>query len=209
MNGNVNRSELRLLTYKVFGNLLEVLTNRVISACIEHSLRIDIVAPILRSGAFPGCHLASKLGVTDIVPLQYKHTYDSTAPIRRHFKVPSLTRKPRGSVTILMVDTNTVTGEIARHAAEDLRAVWPSSKILFASVMLDLSIEHLPHVEVLISALRTNERRSFSARRAMAIGVSSDIYIFPWENVEEQWAEIQSEQSKVRRITRGSAASRR
>ncbi len=188
----INRSDLRMLSYAEFGRLLEVLTANVMSVCTERRLRIDVVAPILRSGGIAGCHLASKLGVTAMVPLQYKHTYDPMIPIRRQFSIPVLTTEPKDSGVVLMVDTNTVTGEVARYAARELRTKWPSSTILFASVLLDLSIERLPDVDLLISAQRTNERRTVSTEIALSLGASNEIQIFPWEDIEEQWVEIQA-----------------
>jgi hypothetical protein len=188
----INRSDLRLLSYAEFGCLLDVLTANVVSACTERQLRIDVVAPILRSGGITGCHLASKLGVTAMMPLQYQHTYDPASPIRRQFSIPTFTIEPQDSVVILIADTNTVTGEIARSAARDLRMKWPDSTILFASAILDLSIEQLPDVDLLISAQRSNERRTISVEKAMRIGVSNDVLIFPWEDIEEQWSEIQA-----------------
>jgi hypothetical protein len=133
----VQESDLRLLSYAELGQLLEILTGNVLKVCRERSLRIDAVAPIWRSGAVPGCHLASKLGVVDLLPLQYKHTHDRTHPIHRPYAVPTLTRALNRPV-ILMADANTVTGEIAQCAAADIRATWPDSTILFASVMLDV-----------------------------------------------------------------------
>ena len=188
----INRSDLRMLSYTEFGRLLDVLTANVAATCTERQLRIDVVAPILRSGGITGCHLASKLGVTAMVPLQYRHTYDPVSPIRQQFSIPTLTAEPQDSVVILMADTNTVTGEVARFAARELRTRWPSSTILFASVMLDVSIERLPDVDVLISAHRTNERRTVSLENATRIGVSNELLIFPWEDLEEQWLEIQA-----------------
>ena len=188
----INRSDLRMLSYTEFGCLLDALTANVVSACTERQLRIDVVAPILRSGGITGCHLASKLGVSAMMPLQYQHTYDPASPIRRQFSIPTFTIEPQDSVVILMADTNTVTGEIARSAARDLRMKWPDSTILFASSILDLSIEQLPDVELLISAQRSNERRTISVEKAMRIGVSNDVLIFPWEDIEEQWSEIQA-----------------
>jgi len=188
----INRSDLRMLSYTEFGCLLDALTANVLSACTERQLCIDVVAPILRSGGITGCHLASKLGVNAIMPLQYKHTYDPARPIHRQFSPPTFTAEPQDSVVVLMADTNTVTGEVARHAARDLRMKWPASTILFASVIVDLSIEQLPDVDVLISAQRSNERRSVSAESATRIGVSNEVLIFPWEDTEEQWLEIQA-----------------
>lgn len=181
-----------MLSYGEFGCLLDALTANVVSACTERRLRIDVVAPILRSGGITGCHLASKLGVNAMMPLQYKHTYDPARLIHRQFSVPTFTAEPQASLVVLMADTNTVTGEVARYAARDLRMKWPASTILFASVILDLSIEQLPDVDMLISAQRSNERRSVSAEGAMRVGVSNEVLVFPWEDTEEQWREIQA-----------------
>ena len=76
----INRSDLRMLSYTEFGCLLDALTANVASVCAERQLRIDVVAPILRSGGITGCHLASKLDVNAMMPLQYKHTYDPARP---------------------------------------------------------------------------------------------------------------------------------
>jgi hypothetical protein len=190
----IRKNDLRWLNYAEFGQLLGTLTENVRSVCHERSLRIDAVAPILRSGAFPGCHLASKLDVLDVLPLQYKHTYDRTHPIHRQHGVPTRTRDLNNGV-ILVADTNTVTGEIAQCAAADIRAVWPESTIVFASVMLDVSLESIPGVNLLISAQRTNERRTLSHAAATRVGISNDVFIFPWEEIEEQWAEIRAAQS--------------
>lgn len=196
-----------MLSYTEFGCLLEVLTGNVVSACTERQLRIDVVAPILRSGGITGCHLASKLGVTAMLPLQYQHTYDPMSPIRRQFSIPSFAAEPQQSVVVLMADTNTVTGEVARYAARDLRMKWPASTILLASVILDLSIEQLPNVDLLISAQRSNERRTVSVENAMKVGVSNELLIFPWEDVEEQWLEVQAAAAENNhRKTHGPAA---
>jgi hypothetical protein len=188
----INRSDLRTLSYAEFGCLLDALTANVMSACTKRQLRIDVVAPILRSGGTTGCHLASKLGVNAMMPLQYQHTYDPARPIRRQFSLPNFTAAAPDPVVVLMADTNVVTGEVATYAARDLRMKWPVSTILFASAILDLSIEQLPDVDMLISAQRSNERRSVSVENAMKIGVSNEVLVFPWEDAEVQWVEIQA-----------------
>jgi len=146
------------------------------------------------SGAFPGCHLASKLGVTDVLPLQYKHTYDPSRPVRS-YRDPIMPHGISARATILLTDTNTVTGEIARRAAADIRAVLPPCRIVFASVMLDISVKTLAGIDFLISACRTNERRTLSRDAARRARISDDVYIFPWEDLDEQWNQIQAAQS--------------
>jgi len=38
----MNRTDLRALSYKEFGSLLETLTKNVVSACQERALRVDM-----------------------------------------------------------------------------------------------------------------------------------------------------------------------
>jgi hypoxanthine phosphoribosyltransferase len=193
-SGSVAKEDLHQLSYGEFGELLDVLVQHVRTVCQEQGIRIDAVAPILRSGAFPGCHLASKLGVTDILTLQYKHTYDPSQPVRS-YRDPIIPHCLAADATILLADTNTVTGEIARRAVADIRAVLPECRIVFASVMLDISVETLAGIDFLIYARRTNERRTLSREEARRVGTSDEVYIFPWEDLEEQWNEIQAAQS--------------
>lgn len=188
----VRKEDLRLLSYAEFGELLEMLTRNVLTACHERGVRIAAVAPILRSGAFPGCHLASKLRVADVLPLQYKHTYDQARPLHPQDRVPIWTHRALTDGIILIADTNAVTGRIAQRAAADIRAALPDRHIIFASVMRDISLETLPEIDLLISARRTNERRTLSCDAARRAGVSNDVYIFPWEDLDEQWDEIQA-----------------
>jgi hypothetical protein len=190
----VRKEDLRSLSYAEFGQLLDVLVRNVRTTCQERGIRIDAVAPILRSGAVPGCHLASKFGVTVVLPLQYKHTHDASGGVRSYGE-PIMPDGIPPHATILLTDANTVTGEIARRAAADIRAVFPVCRIIFASVMLDISVKTLAGIDSLIWVRHTNERRTLSRDAARRAGIPDDVYIFPWEDLDEQWNEIQAAQS--------------
>ena len=62
--------------------------------------------------------------------------------------------------------------------------------------MLDVSVESIPRADFLIWAHRTNERRTIARKAAAKAGVTNDVYVFPWEEIEEQCAEIQAAQSQ-------------
>ena len=175
--------------------MLETLTGTVLAVCHDRGISIDAVAPILRSGGFPGCHLASKLGVTSVLPLQYKHTYEPSSSVHTCHRSPIGTHGLPADAGILLVDTNTVTGTIARRAAADIRAALPDCRIVFASVMLDVALKALPGIDLIVSAHRTNEGRTLSGHAARQVGVSNDVYVFPWEELDEQWEQIQAAQS--------------
>jgi hypothetical protein len=193
----VLRSDLRPLSYHEYGGLLETLTDRVSSLRRDRGIRLDAVAPILRSGAFPGAHLASRLGIITMLPVQYKHTYRPECPVESRFALPSLEIELGAKPTILLADTNTVTGEVAARAAADLRTRWPHGELILATVMLDLSLQAIPGIDHLIWAQRTNERRTLSSEQLVRAGLSNDVFVFPWENPDEQWAEIQASETSV------------
>ncbi len=189
---DITRADLRRITYAEFGEMVEALTDAVRAACEKENIRIETVAPILRSGGMTGCHLASRLGVTSIIPVCYQHTYNPDHPIRRGFEMPDLPDARLEPAGIVLVDTNTVTGSVATHAALEIRKRWPSSTIVFASLYLDASIDTLPNIDFIISLQRTNERRTMSHAQALELGATEDIIIFPWEDLEEQWDAIQA-----------------
>ena len=126
----INRSDLRTLSYTEFGCLLDALTANVVSACAKRQLRIDVVAPILRGGGITGCHLAAKLGVNAMMPLQYKHTYDPARPIRRQFSLPDFTAEPRDEVLVFpREDAEEQWVDIQAAAAVDIDRKSPNASL--------------------------------------------------------------------------------
>jgi hypothetical protein len=140
----VHKSDLRPLSYEAFARILDSLTQRV-GAFVDGGHPVDLVAPILRSGAITALHLASRLGVTRMFPLQYKYV-DGRA-IERLFEPPTLAPHSTPISTILLVDTNAVTGRIAGRAARDLHERYPMASIRFAAAVVDVSLPTIPHVE--------------------------------------------------------------
>ena len=185
----LTRSALRSLSYAELGEILERLTGRVRRHLRATRGRVELVAPILRSGAVTGLHLASKLGVTRVLPLQFKHR--ETA-IERLFAPPLLASPPPRRPTILLCDTNTVRAEIARLAVAELLALYPGATLLFASAVLDQGIASLAGVKAIFFGRLSNEARLLSVREARARSITNDVYVFPWETAAEQWRQIRA-----------------
>jgi hypothetical protein len=154
----MDRTDLVPLTYAELGTILDQLTARVAAHCDATGTRYDLVAPILRSGAFTGMHLASRLGIVRTLPLQYKYG--------------------RG-------------GEIVQTALADLRDIFPSSAIDFASAVMDQGCPRLDGVGATFFGTTSNEARLLSRDEADARSIRHDVFVFPWETAEEQWREIQ------------------
>ena len=183
----MNRSDLRQLSYAEFGELLDTLTERVARSLTARGGQVHMIAPILRSGAFPGMHLASKLGVQPTLPLQYKHSGEG---IKQGFAPPMLIGGFPERPTILLTDTNTVTGAIARRAIADLRALYPRATILFATVVIDQALGPFDGTTESFYAIKSNEARRLTDAEAKARGITNECFVFPWEDADEQWREI-------------------
>ena len=184
MRDPITRDDLRPLDYGEFGLILRTLATRVSEHIRATGTAFDAIAPILRSGAITGMHLASALRLTNILPLQYKHRGDA---VERLMQPPAA--KP-GIATILLADSNTVTGAVATAAAADLRRQYPLAHIVLATAVLDMSVGAIHGVDSIIYALLSNEARAISTAAAQSNHVGPEVYIFPWEDVDEQWAEI-------------------
>jgi len=193
MMDKIRKEELRPISYAEFGKLLDRLTDQVAAS----GVRFDLIVPILRSGAITGMHLASKLGVTNTLPAQYKYVYEPEETIVKKFEFPKLDFEVPEDANILVADTNTVWGGIARKVIQDVQTCWPKASIYFASANLDQSAKSLPDVRGVFWGALSNEKREMGADEARNAGISQDVIIFPWEDLEEQWEDINASQSQA------------
>jgi hypothetical protein len=157
-------------------------------------MNIDMVVPILRSGAFTGKHIASKLQISNVLPAQYKYTYSPLEKIEKKFEFPKLSYSIPANANILIADSNTVGADIAKKVIADVKHLFPEATLYFASANLDQSITSLNHIEHIFFGSLSNESRLISKEEADKKSITNDILIFPWENLEEQWQEINANQ---------------
>lgn len=192
----IKKSDLRQITYGEFGEMLAKLENQVVNYCKENEVKFDLIVPILRSGAFSGFHLASKLSVSNILPAQYKYEYEPSERCIKKFEFPELLFELPDSPNILITDSNTVWGGIAEKVIKDVKKKYPSSKVFFASANLDQSISKVDGIEQVFWGELSNEKRELTPDQAKDKGITNDIIIFPWEDLEEQWYEINTSQQQ-------------
>jgi len=190
------KEDLKEISYGGFGNILQKLTVSIKSYCEEKSVAFDLIVPILRSGAFTGMHIASKLKIKNILPVQYKYEYLPKETIVKKFEFPELLFKLPELPNILICDSNTVFGAIAILAITDVKDKYPNSKIYFASANLDQSVSEIDNVIKIFYGELSNEKRELTKEEADKKGITNDVIIFPWENLEEQWEEINTSQTQ-------------
>jgi hypothetical protein len=186
----IKRSDLQEMSYQEFGELLDVVTEKIQKYTVNKKFCFQLIVPILRSGAFTGLHLASKLKITNILPAQYKYSYTPTVTIDKKFDFPPLLYTIPKKSNILIVDTNTVHKRIANKVINDIRELYPDAHLYFASASLDQSIKSIDNIKTIFYGVLSNEARLLSIKEADALGITNEIKIFPWENIEEEWIAI-------------------
>ena len=186
----IQRSELKEMSYQDFGELVNIVTEKIQKYAQDNELHFHLIVPILRSGAFTGLHIASKLKITNILPAQYKYSYTPTVTIDKKFDFPKLQYTIPQNANILIVDTNTVHKRIATKVIQDVQELYPKATLYFASASLDQSVKSLENVKTIFYGVLSNEARLLSLEEANALSITNDINIFPWENIEEEWIAI-------------------
>ncbi|HUQ85115.1 MAG TPA: phosphoribosyltransferase [Candidatus Limnocylindrales bacterium] len=186
----IQREDLREMSYQEFGELLNTLTKKIEEYVLKNNLKIDLVVPILRSGGFTGLHLASKLKIINILPAQYKYIYSQEIKIEKKFDFPKLNFTLPPNRNILIVDSNTVHKKIAAKVITDVYDLYPMAKLYFASALIDQSIKSLDFIEQIFYGELSNEGRFISNVEAEKMGITNEIRIFPWENIDEEWESL-------------------
>lgn len=192
MTNTISYSDLKVVSYAEYGDMLQDLTLAVQAGAIKY----DVLVPILRSGAPTAVHLAGRLGITNILPVQYKYIYQSTIDLVQKIEMPQLCYELPAAPKVLVVDTNTVEGQVARQVMADVTARYPDSIIDFATVCLDHKQLNKGLGHATYYARLSNESRTLTDEAAAQAGVSQDVLVFPWEDLEHQWTEIQAIQAQ-------------
>lgn len=184
----IDKSDLRRVSYEEYGLIM----NRLTAAIQAAKVRYDVIVPILRGGAVTATHLAYKLSIANMLPVQYKYLADSDVRLMQKFPFPDLQYDLPPQPNILVVDTNTVKGTVATIVISDVKQSYPDAAVDFATVCLDQSHVDVPLARNMYYERLTNERRLLTAQAAAAAHISQQILVFPWENLQEQWHEIQA-----------------
>ncbi len=155
----------------------------------KSNIIFSAIAPILRSGAIPATMIANKLQIIPMIPLQLK--YNEAQDDIETIASPSIpnTISSKDEMNILVVETNTNSGQSARKALKELQTKLPNSKFYYACVA---------------KAFRTNKTtsnytsefvgkmtdESFEATPEEKKNLREGITIFPWETAEYELNDI-------------------
>ncbi len=190
-----NKKDFKRVTWEEYGKTLEILYQKVSKYLKENKIKIDIVVPILRGGAFPGMYLAYKFHILPILPVQYKYFFSKgKLELRKHSDYPKITIEIPKNPVFLLAEGNHCFGTTAQTAADDLKKTFPGCKIIYAADQVDYSYQKIQNVEAIFYGKLTNECRGLTKKEAEEKGISNDLSLFPWEDLEEEWITVSCKQ---------------
>lgn len=183
------------LKWDEYGETLEALNQKVERYFKNNEIKIDVIVPIMRGGLFPGNFLAYQLGILKIVPVQYKYFFEGKKIVLRRIKKLEIDNIPKDA-NILVVEQDHCFGNTGKEAVMDIKRALPNSKVFYATDYMDYSYQDVIPAEKIFYGKLDNHTKALSNKQAKEKKVSTAVFIFPWENMEEEWDTVNSKQFK-------------
>ena len=190
------KENFKRVTWIEYSTTLETLYKKVADYIHQNKIKIDVVVPIMRGGAFPGTYLAYRLHLLAMLPIQYKYSFaDGKAILKKLTDYPSHNFNVPTQPTFLLVEGNHCFGNTAQVAINDLLEKYPGCKIIYAVDHEDASCQTLKGIKANFWGKLTDETRAISETDAKKLGVEKGIsYLLPWEDLDEEWTTVQGKQ---------------
>jgi hypoxanthine phosphoribosyltransferase len=189
------KEDFRRLSWKEYDKTLENIHRQVAGYLAKSHLKVDAIVPILRGGAVPANYLSYKLKILRMLPVQYKYFY--VAGGKMELRRLSGIRKGdvgRKNPVFLVVEGNHCFGVTAQAVIDDIKRIFPGSRIVYAADHGDYSYRKLKSVDAAFYGKLTNETRALTDKQCRAKGVENGSFIFPWENFDEEWDTVNAKQ---------------
>lgn len=182
------------MTWEEYDKLMKKLVEDVASYFADKGRRVDIVAPIHRTGGIVGSMVAIRMEIVPMLPVQFKYAYHPTR-IDQIISVPDVLIDVPEDPIILLCDGNTSSGSIAMQAAHAIHEKYPEAKIYLATLAKVFGCpDRLDGIEHTFYGTMTDEAFKANSRQRKEFHIREGITIFPWENVDAELNDINSVQ---------------
>ena len=194
------KSDFKKLSWEEYGRTLDILYERLSRYIKKNKVQIDAVVPILRAGAIPGIYLAYKFHILRIIPIQYHYRFiKNKIELRQILNVSRKALDLPAEPTFLLVEGNHCFGLTASNAAKDIKKAFPDCKIIYVADHLDYSYQKIDNVDAIFYGKLTNETRALTRKDCLKKDIENPLsYLFPWENIAEEWTTVQGKQFKYK-----------
>lgn len=185
-----NQEQTNPLSWPEFGQLVDVLQEKILKYFAEKNEKIDIITPIHRTGGIVGGVLGIRLHVLPILPTQFKYFYNPTE-IKQISTLPDFLIDIPDNPNILFCEGNTNAGSISTKAAKIIKEKYPKAKIYLATVCKVFGgPEKLEGIEEIFYGTMTDEAFKATSEDFEKYKLRKGITIFPWENPKDELSEI-------------------
>ncbi len=182
--------DINQIDWQEFESLVDILIGNIKTYFTAHNEKIDVIAPLMRTGGIIGGVLSVKLKVLATLPVQFKYSYHPTT-IHQIFGVPDLLVDTGDTMNIILCEGNTSTGSIATKAAASIKEKYPQAKIYLATLTKVYGgPEKLEGIEEIFYGMMTDENFKANEETQAKLNLRKGITVFPWENADEELSEI-------------------
>lgn len=179
------------MSWEEFDALIDILIEKIVRH-FGDAKNVHVITPLHRTGGVIGSVLAIKMGVIPLLPVQFKYSYNPTK-INQISTVPDLLVEVPEDMNIILAEGNTSSGSIAKTAAKAIREKYPKAKIYLATLSKVYGgFETLEGIEEVFYGTLTDENFKATEEERERLGLRPKITIFPWENPENELADINS-----------------
>jgi hypothetical protein len=183
-------------TWDEYKNELDKLAAKIVNYVKKNNLKIDAIIPVLRGGNIPATFLAYTLDILSILPVQYKYFFiPGKCQLRRLLEIDQ-TAIIRDNPVFLLIEGNHCYGNQAKYAANDLKKIFPKSRIIYGASNMDYKYQDVvTDAEVSFYGNLTNCCKELTDEECDKLGIQyKKELLFPWEKIDEEWEIIEFKQ---------------
>ena len=184
------RSEFRRVSWGEYGKVLESVVKDVKAFLKKKRTHVDGIIPIYRAGGVAGQFFAYRLRSLSILPVQYKYLYQRGEVRLVKLDDSALARIKNRAQTVLVIENNHCFGTTSQAVLKSIRKKFPKAVILYAAVYADYSHRTMLDADYTFYGRLTNETKMLLPQETRKLKLQTGLSLFPWENVEEEWAAV-------------------
>ncbi len=187
----MNEIKFTRISWNRFGELCDELYQKIETYLKMTGKHIDLIIPMMREGGFVALTLSYKLNTYKVLPLHSKHVFKQD-----HYEILQMADFPKTyydipqSPLILLVDVLSFSGKSGNLAYQRVKERFPRSSILFAYILKDYTTIEFEGFEKTFSVITADDHNMLSDEDAVNQGIDKHVYLFPWQNEEEEKASI-------------------
>lgn len=196
------KSNYYVQSWSEYEQELSKLTNKIVEYVNEKKITVDVVVPLLRGGNIPGTFLAYALNVLTIAPVQYKYFFVKDKCELRKMSGINKELILKEDPVFLLVEGNHCFGNQAKYAARDLKADFPTCRIIYGASNMDYNYQDVvKDAEVSFYGELTNCCKELTDEECDKLGIEyKKELLFPWERIEEEWEIVEMKQHKYANV---------